>query len=66
MKELKLKISNEVYSKLIKLLSIKEMCGNLYGIHDEFIHRIVKAIDDGKKELSLKLKKKEKIRKEKK
>lgn len=60
MKEIKLKISDDLYSKLIIFLNIKEMCGNLYGIHDEFIHRIVKAIDAGDKELSINLKKKSK------
>ena len=56
MKELHLKVSDEVLKELRTLSVLKGISGNAYGIHDETINRIVKALEDGDTELVLELK----------
>jgi len=56
MKEIKIKISDGVLSKINTLLSLKKMSGNTYGIIDEVVGRIMAAINDNKEELTLELK----------
>ena len=51
MKTIKLNIEDEVYEDLKSALVSKHITGGLYGINDEFLKLVIKAIDDGMMEL---------------
>ena len=50
MKEITLKIDNDVLSRLRSDISIKMMSGNYAGLADAFIKKLINQIDDNKKE----------------
>lgn len=56
MKELKLKIEDNVYQELKSALLAKKFTGSFYGITDEFINLIIKSIEEGKEEKVIALK----------
>jgi hypothetical protein len=47
MKTIKLNIEDDVYEDLKSALVTKHITGGLYGISDEFLKLLIKAIDDG-------------------
>jgi len=63
MKEIKLILSDEVYSELKNDFIVKGVTGNLYSITDEFINKLLKHIENGATELALDFNKGKKRRK---
>ena len=59
MKEIKLKIDDDVLGRLRSDLSVKMMGGNFAGTIDAFIKKLIDQIDDNKKEWYCHYKKKE-------
>lgn len=57
MKKIELHIDDKVFKELRSHVGIKGMCGNLYGVIDAFNVKIIKAIENGDKELHLSFKK---------
>jgi len=55
-KEIKVIISDEVFEEIKTTHTIKSMMGNLFGIEDEFINKIIDALDDNKDEVVFKFK----------
>lgn len=63
MKKILLKIEDDVYNNFKSEIGIKKICGNLFGIPDQFNCLIIQAIEKGRKEIHIyKEKKKEKIK----
>lgn len=56
MKEILLKIDDEVFESLKSSLVTKHISGSMYGVIDEFIIILVKSIESGLKEKTIKLK----------
>jgi hypothetical protein len=56
MKELILKIDDGVVEELTSHMIGKKVTGNLFGVEDEFVMLILKAIDSGLTERSILLK----------
>lgn len=54
MKEIKLKIDDNVFSKIRSTMSLKMMSGSAYGVADAALVKLVEAIEDGKEELKFK------------
>lgn len=54
MKIITLNIDDDVYNDLNSHMLIKAISGNLYGIEDGFIMKIIKYIDTDKKEVTFK------------
>lgn len=65
MKTLKITLSDDVFGELKNFHVVKGLCGSLYGVADEFMHQVIKAIEKGDEEISLELKKKKKSKKRK-
>ena len=57
MKKLTIHLSDHVVSELDNAIRIKAMCGALFGLVDEFVTRIVKAIKNQDTEIFLETKK---------
>lgn len=53
MKEINLKISDQVYSELKTTIAVKGLAGALYGTVDAFITRLIESIEEGKDDLTL-------------
>lgn len=66
MKEIILKIEDEIFTDLEQSIIVKGMVGGLFGTMDEFITLLVKAIRDGKETVTIIKKKKRKKKKKKK
>jgi len=60
MKEIKLKMSEEIFSEIQNDICVKHMCGSLYGTIDSFAYKIIKAIKEGQDECVLIMKKEKK------
>lgn len=60
MKEIVLKIEDEIFVDLESSIIAKGITGNLFGTQDEFTILLVKAIRAGKKEVTIIKKKKRK------
>ena len=58
MKELKLKLSDEVFKNLENEMGLKSLCGEVFGMPDEMIIKIIKAIRNDHKSLTLTQRKK--------
>lgn len=58
MKEIMLKIEDNVYSEIKSSMTAKGICGSLYGIADGVIVKLIESIDNKETELILKFKKK--------
>lgn len=56
MTRLTLELSDGIITELRNTVITKGMVGSLYGIGDEFLTRIVKAIEDGEETVSFVLK----------
>lgn len=56
MKTITIHISDRVIDELKTMIGIKHISGNLFGIQDEFIIKLVEAIEDNKEEVTLKYK----------
>jgi len=59
MKTITLHIDDEVSSELQSYMLTKSMMGNMYGIEDEFVRKILKnlELDEDKKEITFKFSK---------
>lgn len=51
MKEIKIIISDRVLSELKTAHTVKSITGNLSGINDEFVNKIIKSLDEDKDEV---------------
>lgn len=60
MKEIKLSIEDDVFAELKSSIILKQMTGNMYGVLDEFIGKLLKTMDAGDTELHLEFSKKRK------
>ena len=47
MKTIKVKIEDDVYKSLKQAIQVKNMTGNIGGIVDSFIIKLVEAVDKG-------------------
>jgi hypothetical protein len=56
MKTITLKISDEIVKELESDMSIKHMTGNLFGLIDGIIITILKTLQDGDNEVTIKRK----------
>ena len=59
MKEIKLKIDDGVYKELNRYIKVRGITGNIGGIADAFINRLIIMIDDNEKEWHCRYKNKE-------
>ena len=59
MKELLIKIDENILADLRSNMIAKKITGNLFGIDNAVLVRIIKAIEEGKTEITLKPKSKE-------
>lgn len=53
MKEIHLKIDDEIYKSIKNVMITKGICGNLYGEADEFLFLLIKSIEEDKKEITV-------------
>lgn len=53
MKELLIKLDDDVYNDIRNMMNVKLICGSCYGEVDEFVFHIIKFIDKGEKEIYL-------------
>ena len=51
MKEIKIIISDRVLRELKTAHTVKSITGNLSGINDEFVNKIIKSLDEDKDEV---------------
>ena len=56
MKTITVEIDDKVFSEMKACLAVKGLCGTAGGIHDEFIHRLIKAVEEGQETLTLRWK----------
>lgn len=56
MKTIQLNIEDGVYIDLNNFMMTKSMMGNAFGIEDSFVIKILKSIDEDKKEVLFKYK----------
>ena len=58
MKEITLKISDEVYRELKSSQGVRILSGSAYGIQDAFVNKLITSIDNNEKEVEIKFKEK--------
>ncbi len=57
MKEIMLKIDDDVFTELKTQLGLSIMMESAYGIQDSFMAKLIKSIEENKKEIHLEFKK---------
>ncbi len=56
MKEIKLKIDDDVYGELTRGMNVRIMIGSAHGIQDAFMAKLIESIDKGDDEVEIKYK----------
>lgn len=61
--KINLDIEDDIYNEIKTEVGFKIMCGNSYGIIDEFLRLVISKVENGETDITIR--KKEKVKKEK-